>query len=108
MHSRMVTATEANALVPSSGGHWVGGVHSPSDGHAEPTMACTAIAQAAQRQGATIYERCAARGIESQAGQIHAVVTEKGKIRTSHVLCAAGAWNPSSADGMGSTSRSLA
>lgn len=90
--SRMVTAVEANSLVPSAGGRWVGGVHSPSDGHAEPSMACSAIAKAAQRLGVTIHQGCAARGIDVQAGQISAVVTEKGTIRTSRVLCAAGAW----------------
>ncbi|QTG17276.1 FAD-binding oxidoreductase (plasmid) [Agrobacterium tumefaciens] len=92
VHSRMMTASEVNSMVPGSGSRWVGGVHSPSDGYAEPTMACSAIAKAARRLGTTVHQNCAARGIETQGGEIYAVVTEKGKIRTSRVLCAAGAW----------------
>jgi glycine/D-amino acid oxidase-like deaminating enzyme len=33
------------------------------------------------------------RGIERSAGRVHAVVTEHGVIRTSAVICAAGAWS---------------
>lgn len=92
VHSRMLSRAEIEAATGGSPAQWIGGVHSPSDGFAEPTMACSAIAKAAQTYGATIHQYCAARGIERQAGQIYSVVTEKGSIRTSRVLCAAGAW----------------
>ena len=45
-----------------------------------------------RRSGATILTSCAVRGIETEAGNVSAVVTEHGTIRTSTVLCAAGAW----------------
>ncbi|WP_229002312.1 MULTISPECIES: FAD-binding oxidoreductase [Rhizobium/Agrobacterium group] len=92
VQSRMVSSAEIKAAATGSTTQWIGGVHSPTDGFAEPTMACSAIAKAAQRHGATMHQNCAARGIETQAGKIHSVVTEKGSIRTSRVLCAAGAW----------------
>jgi glycine/D-amino acid oxidase-like deaminating enzyme len=90
--SRMMSRTEANAAVPDGPGRWIGGVNSFSDGHAEPTMASSALAEAARRLGTTIHQDCAARGMETQGGVVSAVVTEKGRIRTSRVLCAAGAW----------------
>ncbi len=92
VHSRMLTAAEAGAMVPGANGRWVGGVHSPTDGRAEPTMATPALAEAARRLGATIHQGCAARGMETEGGVVSAVVTEKGRIRTPRVLCAAGAW----------------
>jgi glycine/D-amino acid oxidase-like deaminating enzyme len=92
VHSHMLSAAEAAALVPGSHKSWIGGVRSPSDGCAEPTMATPALAEAARRLGAAIYQDCAARGMETQGGAVSAVVTEKGRIRTSRVLCAAGAW----------------
>ncbi|WP_321936300.1 FAD-binding oxidoreductase [Paraburkholderia sp. J8-2] len=92
VHSRLLTASEVNTMMPASPGRWVGGVQSPTDGYAEPTKACSAIAKAARRLGATIHQNCAARGMETQAGAISGVVTEKGTIRTSRVLCAGGAW----------------
>jgi glycine/D-amino acid oxidase-like deaminating enzyme len=71
---------------------WIGGLYTPSDGRAEPHKAGPAIGRAAAREGATILTSCAVRGIESSAGTVSAVVTEHGSIRTSVVLCAAGAW----------------
>lgn len=93
VHSRMLTRSEAAKLMPAGSDRWIGGVHSPSDGHAEPALASSALAQAARAGGATIHQLCAARGVEMQGGAIGAVVTEKGRIRTSRVLCAAGAWS---------------
>lgn len=93
VNSRMLSEAEANAVVPSSPRRWLGGVHSPSDGYAEPTMASSALAEAARRLGVTIHQNCAARGMETQGGTISAVATEKGRIRTSRVLCAGGAWS---------------
>ena len=92
MHSRILTAAEAKAMTPGSSDDWIGGVHSPTDGRAEPSLATPAIAEAARKKGVTIHQDCAARGIETQGGKVSAVVTEKGTIRTSAVLCAGGVW----------------
>ncbi len=67
-------------------------MHSPTDGKAEPALAVPAIAEGARRLGATIHQDCAARGLETTAGRVSAVVTEKGTIRTSAVLVAGGVW----------------
>jgi glycine/D-amino acid oxidase-like deaminating enzyme len=72
---------------------WVGGVSTGTDGRAEPQKAAPAFARAATRAGARILAACAVRGLESSGGRVSAVVTEHGTIRTSTVLCAAGAWS---------------
>ncbi len=92
MHSRVLSAAEAKEMSPGSTENWIGGVHSPSDGKAEPALAVPAFAEAARRLGVTINQDCAARGLETTAGRVSAVVTEKGTIRTSSVLVAGGVW----------------
>ena len=71
----------------------LGGVHSPSDGKAEPSIAGPLIAEGARRRGATLHQNCAARGLDIEAGRVAGVVTEKGRIRSRAVLLAGGAWS---------------
>lgn len=92
MHSRVLSAAEARDMTPGSTQDWIGGVHSPTDGRAEPSLAGPAIAEAARRRGATIHQQCAARGLDIEAGRVAGVVTEKGRIRSNAVLLAGGAW----------------
>ena len=92
VHSRVLSAAEAQALAPGSTVAWIGGLQTPSDGRAEPARAAPVIAEAARRLGATLHQDCAARGLELEAGSVAGVVTERGTIRTRAVLCAGGAW----------------
>ena len=92
VETRMLSAAEAQALTPQAGRAWLGGVHSVTDGKAEPALASTVIAEGARQNGATIHQDCAARGLETTNGAVSAVVTEKGRVRTSAVVLAGGAW----------------
>ena len=92
MRSHVLSATEAKAMTAGSTSNWIGGIHSPTDGRAEPALAVPAIAQGARKLGVTIHQECAARGLETAAGRVSGVVTEKGTIRTSTVLVAGGVW----------------
>ncbi|HVY15012.1 MAG TPA: FAD-dependent oxidoreductase, partial [Rhodopila sp.] len=88
--SRMLTAAEARAMTPgNSRADWIGGVHSPQDGRAEPTVAAPRLAAAARNLGVSVLQGCAVRGLETTGGRISGVVTEAGRIATSVVLCAA-------------------
>src|SRR5216683_2689615 len=93
MHSRILSGAEAKAMTPGSTVDWLGGVHSPTDGRADPALAGPAIAEGARRRGATLHQDCAARGLELEAGKVAGVITEHGTIRTQAVLCAGGAWS---------------
>ena len=64
-----------------------------SDGRAEPQKAAPAIATAAQRLGAVVFNDCAVRGLETSGGRVVAAVTERGRIRTPAVVVASGAWS---------------
>lgn len=91
--SQILTAREVAERVPSARANWVGGVWSATDDRAEPSMAAPAIARAAQALGAKIYQNCAARGLDTSAGRISGVWTERGRIAASRVVLAGGAWS---------------
>src|SRR5699024_820109 len=85
-------AKEANQKVPGTTKAWVGGVHSPTDGRAEPSRAVPLLTQASRQLGAKVIQHCAVRFIDTQNNTVCGVYTEKGYIKTSAVVCAAGAW----------------
>ena len=93
MDSRLVGSQEIDRLLPGSARRWTAALYTPSDGSAEPEFATAAIANAARRAGAAIVEHCAVRGIETSAGTVSAVVTEKGTIRCGQAVLAGGAWS---------------
>ncbi|MGE1563758.1 NAD(P)/FAD-dependent oxidoreductase [Pantoea septica] len=72
---------------------WVGGIWSPTDGRAEPSLAAPAIAAGAQKLGASVHQRCAVRGLDISAGRVSGVWTERGRVRASQVICCGGAWS---------------
>ena len=91
--SRLIGSDEIDRLLPGSSRRWPAALYTPSDGCAEPEKATSAIANAAFRNGAAILERCAVRGLETSAGAVSGVVTEKGPIRCRKAVLAGGAWS---------------
>lgn len=91
--SRLITSKDIDHLVPGGAGQWVGGVYTPSDGRAEPTLASSAIARAALAKGAVIVENCAVRTLSLSGGAVSGVVTEKGEIACEQVVLAGGLWS---------------
>ncbi|WP_067710065.1 FAD-binding oxidoreductase [Erwinia sp. ErVv1] len=92
VRSDILTAAQAKAMTPGSTSRWLGGVSSPTDGHAEPSLASAGLAIAAQRLGAGVFQQCAVRGLDISAGKVSGVITERGLIKTPRVICAGGAW----------------
>ncbi|MGZ9809731.1 NAD(P)/FAD-dependent oxidoreductase [Pseudoroseicyclus sp. H15] len=90
---RLLTRPELADQLPDARWNWKGGVITPSDMSAEPWKAVPAFARAAVRDGLTIRESCAARGLERSGGAVTGVVTEAGTIRCEQVLVAGGAWS---------------
>ena len=69
----------------------LGGIYEPDDGHVDPSLATNAMAQVAQRGGAEIWRRCPVTAIR-RASDHWQVETPKGRIRTRHLVNAAGTW----------------
>jgi glycine/D-amino acid oxidase-like deaminating enzyme len=90
--THMLSSHEAAERGKATGRSWKGGVFSPTDGTADPSRAAPAVARAIMKSGGTVLQNCAARGLETEAGRVSAVVTEKGTVRTKTVVLSGGAW----------------
>ncbi|NIZ13185.1 FAD-binding oxidoreductase [Phaeobacter sp. HF9A] len=90
--SHVLSSAEASERGHATGRRWRGGVFSPSDGTADPSIAVPQVAAAIMTLGGTVHQNCAARGLERAGGRVSAVVTEAGTIRTKTVVMAGGAW----------------
>ncbi|CCE04386.1 putative deaminase [Bradyrhizobium sp. STM 3843] len=90
--THMLDSGEATRRGAATQRAWKGGVFSPTDGIADPANAAPAVARAILKRGSTVHQMCAARGLETKAGRVSAVVTEHGVIRTRVAILAAGAW----------------
>jgi glycine/D-amino acid oxidase-like deaminating enzyme len=93
LDTRLLRPSDLADVVPGLGGEWAGGMYTPSDGHADPAKSTDALARAAAAHGATIHLGCAVEAVATRDGGVSAVITERGEIRTSWVVCAAGAWS---------------
>lgn len=93
IESRMLTPGEFKELFPGFAGEMKGALYTPADGRAEPQKAAPAIAEAARARGASVLTECAVRSIDTKAGAICGVVTERGYIACSSVVLAGGAWS---------------
>jgi glycine/D-amino acid oxidase-like deaminating enzyme len=87
-----LSAAEAEAILPSTGAPWLGGLRTPTDGGAEPAVAVPAFAELAKAAGVIILQDTAARALSLDNGRVTGVITERGPIAAPNVLVAAGAW----------------
>ncbi len=93
LDSRLISGAELDRVAPGAAQPFAGALYTASDGRAEPEQATPAIAAGARSRGATLLTGCAVRGIETAAGRVSAVVTERGRIACSAAVLAGGAWS---------------
>ncbi len=93
IESRLITEAETKALIPGLDRRIAGALYTASDARAEPGKAAPAIARAAQRLGVSVLTDCAVRAVETEAGRVSGVVTERGTIACEAVVLAGGAWS---------------
>jgi glycine/D-amino acid oxidase-like deaminating enzyme len=91
--TRTLRSADIASIVPGAAKPWAGGMYTPDDGRAEPFIAVPAMARHFQNNGGKIFTQCAARGIETSAGKVSHLVTERGSIRTENVILAGGYWS---------------
>lgn len=90
--SRALSGDAARRGNPFSRSSWLGGVHSASDGRAEPSRAAPAMARAFKRLGGYLHQQCAVRGIDAKAGRVQGLWTEHGRVAADAALVCGGAW----------------
>ena len=72
----------------------IGGLHTPGDGHTDPTSTTNAMAKGARNSGAEIYRHNRVTNIRQLPTDEWELVTEKGNIICEHVVNAAGSFCP--------------
>ncbi|MEA2737544.1 MAG: hypothetical protein QOH05_851, partial [Acetobacteraceae bacterium] len=77
--ARLLRGPALSRVMPGATNSFIAGMHTPTDGRAEPALAAPAIAEAARDHGAQIFTNTAVRGIERTAGRVSGVVTERGR-----------------------------
>lgn len=93
--TRMLTPREAQRLVPELDADGVvAASYNPHDGVVFPWPFVWGYAQGAEKLGVDISPFTEVQGFRTQGSRLVAVVTNKGEIRTSRVVNAAGAWSP--------------
>jgi glycine/D-amino acid oxidase-like deaminating enzyme len=93
LDTRLIDGEAVRRMIPGMARNFAGAMVTPSDMRAEPWLAVPALARLAARRGVRIIENCAVRTVDTAAGAVKAVWTEHGKIETSNVLVAGGAWS---------------
>jgi sarcosine oxidase subunit beta len=92
--TRLLSAQEAGDLNPAiDTSDVLVATYHPRDGHCTPEAVVHGYANAARRLGATVRTGIEVTGVEAVDGAITAVLTSHGTVRTSTVVCAAGAWS---------------
>ncbi|MFP3542402.1 FAD-binding oxidoreductase [Rhizobium sp. SIMBA_035] len=93
LDTRLLDGAEVAARIGGMARTYAGAMTTPSDMRAEPWLAVPALARLAARKGVRIIENCAVRALDIAAGRVAGVWTEGGKIATTNVLMAGGAWS---------------
>ena len=92
--SRMVSPDQAHQINPFLDPRaLVAASYSPRDGFAQPSKVVQPYAEGAQQLGVTICPDTEILDIDAGGGEVRAVHTNRGTIRTPTVICAAGAWS---------------
>lgn len=71
-----------------------GAFYVPSDCDVKGVVLLEGLTRMAEAGGAVFYPHTRVTDIEVKASRVEAVVTEQGRIRCEHVVCAAGLWGP--------------
>ena len=93
METEIITPTEAKAMFPLMDETcFVGALWDPVEGHLDPSGTTHAYAKAAQKLGASIELRNPVTGLSQASDGTWSVVTERGTVKTEHVVNAGGLW----------------
>ena len=91
--AELIDGNAAARLTTGAVRQWLGGLHAPGDGRAEPLLAAPAIAEGARDKGAVLHTGSVVQGIDMSGGRVSAVETSRGRIDCDAVVIAAGAWS---------------
>lgn len=86
----LLSRQEVLKKLPGFASSQLGGLFTPSDGQAEPTLVTAAFARRARELGVCFVENCGVKKIDVGANKVVGIETEHGYVRANSVVCAAG------------------
>lgn len=92
LENRLLTPSQLSQAIPQLKCSYEGGLLTPTDSYAEPELASIAMAKGLRERGGKIFESCMVEGIETSAGRVSGLATERGTVRASKIVIAAGIW----------------
>ena len=93
MDTELITPNEVKTMFPLlDESHFVGALWDPVEGHLDPSGTTHAYAKAAQKLGASINLRNRVIELNQDTDGTWNIITEKGKIKSEHVVNAGGLW----------------
>ena len=92
--AELIGPRELMELVPIVSERVAGALYVPSDGIGKAVRAAEAMAREAQASGVVFCADTRVTDIEVTGGRVRAAVTDRGRIRTDLLVCAAGIWGP--------------
>ena len=92
--AELIGPRELMELVPIVSERVAGALYVPSDGIGKAVRAAEAMAREAQASGVVFCADTRLTDIEVTGGRVRAAVTDRGRIRTDLLVCAAGIWGP--------------
>ena len=96
LECEVISPDEAVKIMPQiSKKDLYGAIYLPRDGQLDPYTTTTSMVRFAKELGVDVYTNTRVTGIElSPKGEVRAVITNKGSIKTELVINAAGLWAP--------------
>jgi len=95
LEAELLSPAECQAKIPILDPRQVlGGFFVPDDGVIRPAKGAEALARIAIAAGVGFEGGVKVTGIETRAGRVSAVLTDRGRIATEAVVCCAGIWGP--------------
>lgn len=98
---RWVEGRELAELEPSLSTQIRGALYTEREGHVNPARLTAALAAAAVRRGAQLFEGCKVEGFERNGSRLTAVLSSSGRLRFEQVVVAGGAWTGAFAQSLG-------
>lgn len=92
MDAPILSALEVQAMEPHVSVNVLGGVYFPIDCHLHPVRMMETLNQKTIAMGVNILKAHEVQNFETQNERVIAVITDKGKISTDHLVVAAGSW----------------
>jgi len=96
MQVEIISPAEAIKIMPQLNDEELyGAIYLPGDGHLDPYLTTTTMARLVKEMGARIKTGTRVTGIQlSSEGDVQAVITDNGTIKTEIIINAAGLWAP--------------